>query len=92
MSDALASFVPSVVIALSVCMAFVAGRTLAWTARSSRRATAALRLAAVVIASFAGAYFFVSRSNRYAYLLPVAFVAGCFGRSRRRLAPGVFDQ
>lgn len=84
------SFVPSVIIALSTSAAFAAGRVVAWAGRRSARATALLRIAVVALSLLAAGYFLVSRSSRYALLLPAAFTAGCLTFERGRVAPQVF--
>lgn len=87
-SGPLASFWPSVVIALSVSAAFVAGRLAAWLTPPSARQI--VWIVVLVLSLAVAAFFLVSRSSRYAQLLPAAFALGFLSHGRPTIGPGVF--
>ena len=85
------AFIPSLIIAASTVVAFVAGRLVGWAAARARATRIACAL--VLLLSIGAALFFwFSPSSRYTLLLPAAFAAGFFMYGGRRMTPGVFDR
>jgi hypothetical protein len=84
------SLVPSFIIGASTVAAFVLGRVL--TALAARvTPLRVVRMAVLLIACVAAAFFYFSPSSRYALLLPAGFAAGSLTYARRRFVPGVFE-
>ena len=86
----LESIWPSIVIALSTCGAFAAGRLVAWITRRPARAASVARLCVIVVSVAVALFFYFTPSSRYALLLPIAFAAGFLSFRRKRFAPEIF--
>ena len=82
-------FWPSIVIALSACAAFAAGRLIAWIASRSARGTRIVRWCVLTASLGAALFFYFSPSSRYALLLPAAFALGFLTFERGR-SDGIF--
>jgi energy-converting hydrogenase Eha subunit A len=88
--ELLGSFLPSLIIAVSVSAAFAIGWLSGRLVRRSARATQIMRTGVIALSVAAAVFFVRTHSSRYALLLPVAFTAGAFAAGRRRFAPPVF--
>jgi uncharacterized membrane protein len=91
MGGGIASWIPSLQIALSTVAAFAIGRALAWAFSGRPRIARALRAVVLVIALAVAVYFYLSPSSRYALLLPAAFLFGHWSYGHTRMARGIFD-
>ena len=85
------AFVPSLIIAVSTVVAFVAGRIVGWLAERVRM-TRLLRVLVILLSIGVALFFWFSPSSRYALLLPAAFAVGFLAHGGRRFVPGLFDR